>query len=63
MRRYYKIQSTAIQNGSSVRHQGTAVAIVKIGAKSAIDILKTALGDDDPNVQKAAQWALKKLWE
>jgi|GEM_PF-4122489 len=63
MRRYSKTLSAAMQNGSSVRHQGAAVAIGKIGGKSAIDILKTALEGDDPNVQKAAQWALKKLWE
>jgi HEAT repeat protein len=53
--------TAALQNGSPVRRQSAAVAMGKIGDKSATEALKTALGDDDDAVQKAAAWALKKI--
>ena len=53
--------TAALQNGSPIRRQGAAVAMGKIGDKSAAEALKAALGDDDAAVQKAAAWALKKI--
>lgn len=53
--------TAALQNGSPIRRQGAAVAMGKIGDKSAAEALTAALGDDDVAVQKAAAWALKKL--